>query len=154
MARTGNLAARRRAPRPEKVATGVHRKLRDTDLAPLVLLVDDSDDVREMYSEFFVHSGLRVVSAVDGDHALWKVVLLKPDIVVMDLAMPFVDGRAATEQIKKHPKTKHIPVVVLTGQVTDENLRLAKAAGADEILTKPCAPADLLAVLRRLLART
>jgi two-component system, cell cycle response regulator DivK len=154
MARTGNLAARRRAPRPEKVTTGVHRRLRDTDLAPLVLLVDDSEDVREMYSEFFVHSGLRVVSAVDGDHALWKVVLLKPDIVVMDLAMPFVDGRAATEQIKQHPKTKHIPVVVLTGHVTDESLRQAKAAGADEILTKPCAPADLLAVLRKLLART
>jgi two-component system, cell cycle response regulator DivK len=154
MARPWNLAARRRASRPDGVVTGVHRKLRDTDLAPLVLLVDDSEDVREMCSEFFVHAGLRVVSAVDGDHGLWKVVLLKPDIVIMDLAMPLIDGWAATKQLKKDPKTRHIPVVVLTGHVVEEELERARAAGADEVLTKPCEPKALLAVIQRLLART
>lgn len=153
MAPTGNLAARHREPKRYVAASGVQRKVRDTDLGPLVLFVDDCDDVREMYSDFIAPAGLRAVGAVDGDHGLWKVFLLKPDVVVMDLAMPFVDGLEATAEIKTHPSTKHIPVVVLTGHVVDDNLRRAKDVGADMVLTKPCAPDVLLGVIKDLLAR-
>lgn len=77
---------------------------------PLVLLVGDSEETR--------HFGVRVEHAVDGDHALWKVVSLKPNVVVMDLAMPVLDGWEATHRMKTHPKTKHIPVIALAGHVT------------------------------------
>ena len=80
---------------------------------------------------------------LEGDHALWKVTALKPDLVVMDLAMPILDGWAATREIKTHPKTKHIPVITHTGHATDENLDRARDAGADAVLTKPCLPATL-----------
>ena len=106
-----------------------------------------------MYSAFFVSSGLRVALAVDGDHGLWKVLTLKPNLVVMDLAMPVVDGWATIRAIKEHATTKHIPVVALTGHAAPEDLARAAAAGADLVLTKPCSPEDLLVVVRSLLRR-
>jgi two-component system, cell cycle response regulator DivK len=149
----GSVAARRSSYRPKAPATGTRRKVLDTALAPLVLIVDDSEDTRDLYAEFLVHSGLRVAQAVDGDHGLWKVVSFMPAVVVMDLSMPVIDGWEATKHIKTHPKTKHIPVIALTGHVSAENVRRAEEAGADAVLTKPCAPDALLVVVRRLLAR-
>jgi CheY-like chemotaxis protein len=124
-----------------------------TDEAPLVLLVDDSDDIREIYSAFFVDAGLRVSHAVDGDHALFKVMALVPDLVVMDLAMPILDGWEAIRQIKAHPRTSHIPIVALTGHVTPANLERAEAAGAAAVLIKPCEPDDLVEIVKTMLDR-
>ncbi len=118
-----------------------------------MLLVDDVEEARDMYAEFFVHAGLRVAHATDGEHALLKVLSMLPDAVVMDLAMPVLDGWEATRQIKSHAKTKHIPVIALTGHATPSELRRASAAGADAVLTKPCTPDALLAVVNRLLGR-
>jgi hypothetical protein len=81
-----DLAARRRAPAPSVTVSGAHREPRDSELAPLVLIADDAEDARDIYGEYFVYSGLRVATAVDGDHALGKVVSLMPDLVVMDQA--------------------------------------------------------------------
>src|SRR5439155_15102689 len=120
-------------------------------LAPLMSLVDDAEETREMNGEYLDHVGLRVAHAVDGEHALWKVVSLEPNLVVMDLAMPTLDGWEATHKIKTHPKTKHIPVIALTGHVLPNDLQRARDAGADAVLTKPCTPGELLAVVRRLL---
>jgi CheY-like chemotaxis protein len=106
-----------------------------------------------MYAEFFLHAGLRVSHAVDGDHALWKVLGVYPDLVVMDLAMPGVDGCTATRKIKDHPKTKHIPVIALTGHVLPESLTRAEQSGADAVLTKPCSPQDLLSLVQTILDR-
>lgn len=127
--------------------------MRDAQLAPLILLVDDAESDRALYAEYFEHAGLRVAQAVDGDHALWKVVSLKPDVVVMDLTMPVLDGWEATRKMKAHPRTMHIPVIVLTGHATEAELRRADDAGANVVLTKPCAPEALVVVVRGLLAR-
>lgn len=125
----------------------------EKDPAPLVLLVDDAEDAREMYATRLFDAGFRVAHAVDGEHALWKVITLLPDVVVMDLAMPALDGWEATHQIKTHPRTKHIGVVVLTGQATPKALRRAEDAGADVVLIKPCLPDELLAVVQQVLGR-
>lgn len=132
--------------RRKRVASGVQN-------APLVLIVDDSEDTRDLYEEYLAHAGMRVALAVDGDHALWKITLLRPSLVVMDLALPVMDGWEATRRIKSDPKTSHIPVIALTGHVSDENLQRASDAGADVVLTKPCTPEALTRVIRRLLAR-
>ncbi len=119
---------------------------------PLVLLVDDSENTREMYAEYFELSGFRVSQATDGEHALWKVLSLMPDLVVMDLAMPTLDGFSATRQLKAHAKTKHIPVIVLTGHATPSCIALAEEAGADVVLVKPCTPSALLSIVERFVA--
>jgi CheY-like chemotaxis protein len=127
-------------------SAGEDRRLR-------VLVVDDSEDTRSMYSEFFMDAGLCVASAADGEDALNQLSAVKPDLVVMDLAMPLMNGWDATRRIKSQPETKDIYVVVLTGHVTPENLRRAEQAGADAVLTKPCSPADLCALVRTILDR-
>ncbi len=147
------MAAARRKSSPPDPATGTRQTVASKATPPLVLLVDDMEETREMYAEYFVYEGFRVAHATDGEHALLKVIALMPDVVVMDLAMPVLDGWDATHQIKHHAKTKHIPVVALTGHATPRNLRRATDAGADAVLTKPCTPAALAAVVNKLLRR-
>jgi CheY-like chemotaxis protein len=125
MERPRSAVTRRKPAEPEGPATGMRRVLDDKERAPLVLLVDDVQDTRDLYADALEEAGLRVVQAVDGDHALWKVASLLPDLVVMDLAMPVLDGWQATSHIKSHPKTRHIRVVVLTGCGTSEDLQRA-----------------------------
>lgn len=106
-----------------------------------------------MYTDQLEWAGMRVSHAVDGEHALWKVITAKPDVVVMDLAMPTLDGWEATRAIKTNPKTRHVPVIALTGHVMPAELRRAAEAGADVVLTKPCTPRELLSVVDRWLTR-
>jgi two-component system, cell cycle response regulator DivK len=119
--------------------------------APLVLLADDLQEARDMYATSLTCAGLRVVEATDGEHAMLKVITLMPDVVVMDLAMPVLDGWEATHQLKTHPRTRHIAIVALTGHVTPRDLRRAEDAGADVVLAKPCSPETLGLVIQRLL---
>jgi CheY-like chemotaxis protein len=127
--------------------------LPEADDAPLILVVDDAEDNRELYAEYLLYSGLRVAHAVDGEHALLKVMRLLPDLVVMDLALPILDGWEATRLVKQHPKTCHIPVIAITGHTLEANLKRAEEMGADAVLMKPCAPDALLKVIRQLLDR-
>lgn len=120
----------------------------ETASAPLVLLVDDYQDAREMYAEFLEISGYRVIQAADGEEALAKVAESSPDVVLMDLSLPGVDGREATRRIKASPATSSIPVVILSGMPQE----YARATGADAVLTKPCAPDALVAAIARLVA--
>jgi CheY-like chemotaxis protein len=118
---------------------------------PLILVVDDFEDNREMYTQFLRFSGYRVAEAVDGVEALDKAATLKPDLIVMDLSLPRMDGWEATRRLKKDPVTSHIPVVALTGHALAGHAEGARAAGCDSFVTKPCIPADLEAEIRRVL---
>lgn len=119
--------------------------------APLILLVDDLQETRDMYSAHLTNAGFRVVEATDGEHALLKVNAFMPDVVVMDLAMPVLDGWKATHELKTHPRTRHIAIVALTGHVTARELQRAEDVGADVVLAKPCTPDTLQVVIGRLL---
>ncbi|MBX3264264.1 MAG: response regulator, partial [Labilithrix sp.] len=85
----------------------------------------------------------------DGEEALAKIAKQPPDVVIMDLSMPKLDGWEATRLIKSNPRTTHVLVVVVTGNTTPANLEAARAAGADEVCAKPCLPRDLLDCVRR-----
>jgi two-component system cell cycle response regulator DivK len=76
-----------------------------------------------------------------------------PDVVVMDLAMPVLDGWEATHQLKSHPKTRHIAVIALSGRMSGTDSQRAEDAGADVVLTKPCSPDTLLGVIERMAHR-
>lgn len=120
------------------------------DAQPLVLLVDDSEDNREVYAQYLTLSGFRVEIAVDGVEAVEKAASLKPDVIVMDLAMPRLDGWEATRRIKAAPATSGIPVIALTGNADSESKRRSQEVGCSGYLTKPCLPDVLVSEIRRL----
>ena len=120
--------------------------------APLVLVVEDYPDAREMYCEYLRFSGFRVAEARNGEEALEKAFTLLPDVVLMDLALPLMDGWEATRRLKSDPRTAQILVVALTGHALAGHQEGAKRAGCDSFVTKPCLPDELVDEIRRLLA--
>lgn len=119
---------------------------------PLILIVDDYDDNREMYASYLEFSGMRVAEAVNGREALSKTVALMPDLVVMDLSLPGIDGWEATRTIKQDARTRGILVLALTGHALEGASQGAKAAGCDGFLTKPCLPEDLFREIKTMLS--
>ena len=121
------------------------------DAGPLILVVDDYDDAREMYAEYLVFCGFRIAEARNGNEALEQAFALKPDLILMDLSLPGMDGWEATRQLKADDRTKNIPVVALTGHALAGASEGAKRAGCDSFVTKPCLPDDLVVEVRRML---
>ena len=119
--------------------------------APLILVVDDYQDAREMYAESLQFSGFRVAEARNGNEALEQAFALKPDLILMDLSLPGMDGWEATRQLKADERTQNIPVVALTGHALAGASDGAKRAGCDSFVTKPCLPDDLVVEVRRML---
>ena len=117
-----------------------------------VLVVDDVEDNRDLYATYFEHWGFDTDQACDGEEALAKVTKEPPDVVIMDLSMPNLDGWEATRLIKSNPRTTHVIVIVVTGNSTERNMASARAAGANEVCSKPCLPKDLLARVEQHLA--
>jgi two-component system, cell cycle response regulator DivK len=118
---------------------------------PLILVVDDFEDGREMYASYLRFSGYRVDEAADGREALDKAFALLPDIILMDLSLPGIDGWQATRELKQDARTAKIPIVALTGHALEAHSRSAKEAGCDAFIVKPCMPMDLLNEIKRIL---
>jgi two-component system cell cycle response regulator DivK len=121
---------------------------------PLILVVDDFEDNREMYAQYLTWAGFRVAEAANGQEALDRAFELRPDLIVMDLSLPMLDGWEATRRLKKDPRTQSIPVVALTGHALAGHSQGAKEAGCDAFLTKPCLPAALVEEVRRMLDKS
>jgi two-component system cell cycle response regulator DivK len=119
--------------------------------APLILVVDDYQDAREMYAEYLQFSGFRVAEARNGNEALEQAFALQPDLILMDLSLPGMDGWEATRQLKRDDRTRHIPIVALTGHALAGASEGARKAGCDSFVTKPCLPDDLVVEIRRML---
>jgi two-component system cell cycle response regulator DivK len=118
---------------------------------PLILVVDDYQDAREMYAEYLQFSGFRVAEAKNGNEAVEQAFALKPDLILMDLSLPGMDGWEATRRLKADDRTKRIPIVALTGHALAGASEGAKKAGCDSFVTKPCLPDDLVVEVRRML---
>jgi CheY-like chemotaxis protein len=119
--------------------------------SPLILVVDDYQDAREMYAEYLQFSGFRVAEARNGNEAVAQAFSLRPDLILMDLSLPGMDGWEATRVLKSDDRTKHIPVVALTGHALAGASEGARKAGCDSFVTKPCLPDDLVVEVRRML---
>jgi CheY-like chemotaxis protein len=118
---------------------------------PLILLVDDYADNRDMYAQYLKHAGFRVAEAEDGYDAIEVANALHPDLVVMDLALPRLDGWEATRRLKANARTREIPVLALTGHALTGFSASAREAGCDGFVIKPCLPEDLVGAIRRML---
>jgi two-component system response regulator MprA len=114
----------------------------------VVLFVDDMEGIRDLYSRYLSFRGLRVTTAAEGAGALMAVDDERPDAIVIDLAMPGMDGREAIQKLRAKPEFKSLPIIVLSGQNAAES---SLAAGANSYLEKPCAPETLLREVLRLL---
>jgi two-component system, cell cycle response regulator DivK len=122
--------------------------------APLILLVDDSEDNRDVYAMYLRHQGWRVAIAVDGVEGLTLAMRLHPNVIILDLGLPGIDGWEVAIRLKNAPDTSAIPIIAVSGHVTKESRQRARDAGVNEFVSKPCLPADLVAAIRRHLRRT
>lgn len=117
----------------------------------MVLLVDDFDDAREMYRYQFNLVGYEVAEARDGHEALALATSLRPDVIVLDLSLPGLDGWEVSRRLKSQPETASIPLLALTAFARREEEARARGAGCDAFLTKPCLPQALADEIGRLL---
>jgi len=118
---------------------------------PLILVVDDFEDNRQMYAEFLKFRGYDVEEAANGHEALDKAFARVPDLIVMDLSLPGLDGWEATKRLKGDARTKHVIVMALTGHALAGHSKGALDAGCDAFVTKPCLPEDLEKEIRKML---
>jgi CheY-like chemotaxis protein len=117
----------------------------------IILLVDDHDDIREGYAIFLRFAGHTVHAAADGKTALELAQTMRPDIAVVDLKLPDMDGREVIRLLKTDRRTRRIPVILFTAAVREGQLE-ADMGGADACVAKPCVPAELLAAIQQLTA--
>ncbi|HEY9751782.1 MAG TPA: response regulator [Coleofasciculaceae cyanobacterium] len=118
---------------------------------PTILIVDDSLTFREMVSEHLRQGGFTVVQAVDGEDAIAKIRATLPDLVVTDVVMPRKNGYELTRWIKNEPDFKATPVIMCTTKSEESDVYWGKKQGANDYVTKPYHPDDLLTKIKRLL---
>jgi len=116
-----------------------------------VLVVDDYADNRDLYSEYLGYVGFEVDVASNGQEAVQQAQDGQPDVILMDLSLPLMDGWEAIKLLKEDPRTASIPVIAITGHVMPDHVARAKAAGCDDFCAKPCLPEDVEDRIRKLL---
>ena len=116
----------------------------DPSPSPLILVVEDFDDAREMYRDYLEFSGFRVETARDGREAIDKATKIQPDLILMDLSLPGIDGWEATRILKASAETSHLLIVALSAHALAAEGDRARAAGCDGFIAKPCLPSDLV----------
>jgi len=102
-----------------------------------ILVVEDNEPSRDALARRLERRGFSVVTAVDGQQGVEVARAVKPDLILMDLGLPIIDGWEATRRLKGDATTRHIPIIVLSAHAMTEDRELALAAGGDEFDTKP-----------------
>jgi CheY-like chemotaxis protein len=118
-----------------------------------VLIVEDNEFSRDALSRRLQRRGYQIAIAADGEQAVSVAQGTMPDLILMDLGLPGVDGWTATTQLKGHAATRHIPIIVLSAHAMTSDRAQALAAGGDDFDTKPVRFPQLLEKIERLLAR-
>src|SRR4051812_23671926 len=123
------------------------------DSRPLVLVVEDFEDNRFMMRRLLEMSGYRVVEAINGNQAVERAASERPDIILMDLSLPQLDGLAATRRIRAHENAHRVPIVAVSAHDSADFHAEALAAGCNEYVTKPIDFDQLVQLLDRLTAK-
>ena len=120
-------------------------------MAKCILVVEDQEDNRQILRDLLGASDYELVEAENGQEALDAVAKKKPDLILMDIQLPVMDGYEATRRIKANPEWKSIPIIVVTSYALSGDAEKARAAGCDDYVTKPYSPRQLLAKIREYL---
>ena len=115
-----------------------------------VLVADDDEKIRELLELYLTKEGFAVIQAADGAEAILKAQQLKPDLIVLDIMMPVLDGMEVCRQVRKYSQ---VPVIMLTARTEDEDRILGLELGADDYLAKPFNPRELVARVKAVLRR-
>ena len=118
-----------------------------------VLLVEDNEDNRIVYSTILQHFGYNVMEALNGEEGIAKARAEKPDLILMDISIPVIDGWEATQVLKRDPETREIPIIALTAHALASDREKAMEVGCDGYLAKPVSPAALIAEVDRRFGR-
>lgn len=110
-----------------------------------ILVVEDNEDNLAVLSDELDYAGYEVISAGDGEEALEKTLAERPDLILMDISIPIIDGWEVTRRLKADPKTGNIPIIALTAHAMAGDEEKAKAAGCDGYIAKPCTPDEVAA---------
>ena len=116
-----------------------------------ILVVEDQEDNRQILRDLFGSVGYEMVEAHDGEAGVAAAKKEHPDLILMDIQLPLLDGYEATRRIKADPELKNIPVIVVTSYALSGDEVKARAAGCDAYVTKPYSPRQLLAKIREFL---
>jgi len=120
--------------------------------AAVVLIVDDEPAIRNLVRTNLEHVGLRVVEAADGVAGLEAVQTENPDLVILDVMMPLIDGFEMLKRLRQDTRTNTLPVIMLTAKARDADIFHGWLTGADSYLTKPFSPLELISLVKRVLA--
>jgi two-component system, cell cycle response regulator DivK len=113
-----------------------------------VLIVEDDPDTQFIYERFLSHHGFHVVLGVTGEEGVRLARHERPDVILMDISIPGIDGWEASRRIKSDPLTAEIPIIVVTAHAFPEDRARAEALGCARFLTKPCDPVHILETIR------
>jgi DNA-binding response OmpR family regulator len=123
------------------------------DEAPRILVADDDEDILSLVAFRLERSGCRVLKATDGEEALRLALEEVPDLAVLDVMMPKLDGHEVTRQIRANETTSRIPVILLTARAQESDVAAGFEAGADDYVKKPFSPQELGARVQAILGR-
>jgi two-component system cell cycle response regulator DivK len=116
-----------------------------------ILVVEDQEDNMQILRDTLTNAGYEIVEAVNGEEALAAIASGRPDLILMDIQIPIIDGYEATRRIKADPALRSIPIVAVTSHALDGGEEKARAAGCDDFVAKPYSPRLMLAKVRQYL---
>ena len=120
---------------------------------PVILAADDDPDILELVTFRLERSGYTVLQARDGEEALSLARQARPDLAVLDVMMPKMDGFEVTRKMREDESTRHIPIILLTARAQDADVQQGFDAGADDYIRKPFSPQELRARVQAILGR-
>ena len=121
-------------------------------MSKTILVVEDQEDNRQILRDLLGASGFAMLEAENGEEALASVAKQRPDLILMDIQLPVMDGYETTRRLKSNPETKGIPIIVVTSYALSGDETKARASGCDAYVTKPYSPRALLAKVREYLS--
>ena len=116
-----------------------------------ILVVEDQLDNRQIIRDMLASTDYEIIEAEDGEQALAIIAKVRPDLILMDIQLPIMDGYEATRRIKADPALRSIPIIAVTSYALSGEEKKARAAGCDEYVPKPFSPRQLLAKIRHYL---
>jgi two-component system, cell cycle response regulator DivK len=117
-----------------------------------ILLIEDHEDNRRIVRDLVTKAGYELAEATTGEDGVAMASTLAPDLILMDIQLPGIDGYEATRRIKADPARRHVPIIAVTSYALSGDEAIARAAGCDGYITKPFSPRVLLAKIREYVA--
>ena len=121
-------------------------------MSKCILVVEDQVDNRQILRDLLGNAGYELTEAENGEEAIFAVARRRPNLILMDIQLPIMDGYEATRRIRTNPDLKSVPIIAVTSYALAGDENKALAAGCDGYVTKPYSPRDLLAKVRSYLA--